>query len=109
MSEQEKNRQRIYDLLNAETKPKKKKKKDSRIIGVSLWLSSILDLNSLDCAPWGVLENKTNAISHPNIGSLKTAIEEEWNKISEEFILKAYKWFLTYVDTKIEKKNGRIK
>ena len=27
MSEQEKNRQRIYDLLNAETKPKKKKKK----------------------------------------------------------------------------------
>ena len=27
MSEQEKKRQRIYDLLNAENKPKKKKKK----------------------------------------------------------------------------------
>ena len=26
-----------------------------------------------------VLENKTNATSHPNIGSLKTAIEVEWN------------------------------
>ena len=36
-----------------------------------------------------VLENKTNATSHPNIGSLKTAIEKEWNKMSEEFILKA--------------------
>ena len=25
---------------------------------------------------WVVLENKTNATSHPNIGSLKTAIKE---------------------------------
>ena len=32
MSEQEKKQQRIYDLLNAETKPKK----NSEIIGVSL-------------------------------------------------------------------------
>ena len=28
------------------------------------------DLNSLDYAMWGVLENKTNAISHLDIGSL---------------------------------------
>ena len=33
----------------------------------------------LDYAIWSILENKTNATSHPNIGSLKT-IEEEWNK-----------------------------
>ena len=37
---------------------------------------------------WGVLENKTNATSHPNIDSLKTPIEEEWNKMPKEFILK---------------------
>ncbi len=36
---------------------------------------------------------KTNTTFHPNIGSLKTAIEEEWNKMSEEFILKACKSF----------------
>ena len=35
------------------------------------------------------LENQTNAAYHLNIGSLKTAIEEEWNKTSEEFISKA--------------------
>ena len=35
------------------------------------------DLNPHDYAVWGVLENKTNATSHPNISSLKTAIEEE--------------------------------
>ena len=35
------------------------------------------DLNSLDYAIWGILENKTNATSHPHIGSPKTATEEE--------------------------------
>ena len=44
------------------------------------------DLNSLDYTIWGVLENKTNANSHPNIGSLKTAIEDERDKMPEEFI-----------------------
>ena len=46
------------------------------------------DLNPLGYAIWGVLENKTNATSHLNMGLLKTAIEEEWNKMSEEFISK---------------------
>ena len=39
------------------------------------------DLYPLDYATWGVLENKTNATSHSNIGSMKW----ESNKISEEF------------------------
>ena len=51
------------------------------------------DLKHLDYAKWGVLENKTNGTSHPNIDLLKTAIEEEWNKMFEEFILKASKSF----------------
>ena len=55
-----------------------------------------------------ILENKTNAPSHPNIGSLKTAIEEEWNKMSEEFILNACKSFPKHVDTIIEKKGRYI-
>ena len=42
---------------------------------------------------WGFLENKTNATSHSNIGSLKTTTEEQWNKMSEKFILKACKLF----------------
>ena len=57
----------------------------------------------LDYAIWGVLENKINATYHSNIGSLKTAIEEEWNKMFEEFILKTCKSFRMCVDTIIEK------
>ena len=49
------------------------------------------DLNSLDYAIWGVLENKTNAASYPNTGSLKIAILEEWKKMSEKFSLKGCK------------------
>ena len=52
-----------------------------------------LDLNPLDYAIWSVLENKANATPHPNIGLLKTAIEEDCNKMPEEFILKACKSF----------------
>ena len=79
MSEQEKKWQKVYDLLNAKTKLKK----ISKIIGVSLWPPSSPNHNPLDYIKWGVLENKINVASNPNIGSLKTAIEEEWNKMSE--------------------------
>ena len=61
------------------------------------------DLNTFDYVIRGVLENKTNATSHPNIGSLKTAIEEEWNKMSEEFISKGCKSFRRYVHSITEK------
>ena len=100
MIEQDKKQQKISDLLNTKTKPKK----FSEIIGVSLWPPSTQDHNSLDYTIWEFLENKTNATSHPNIGSLKTAIEEEWNKMSQEFILKPCKSFQRCVNTVIGKK-----
>ena len=73
MSEQEKKWQRIYDLLNAETKPKN----ISEIIGISLWPLSCPEVNPFDYSIWGVLENRINVTSHRNIGSLKTSIEEK--------------------------------
>ena len=63
------------------------------------------DHNTLVNAILSVLENITNVTTHPNIGSVKTAIEEEWNKMSEEFIPKAWKLFRRRVDT-ITEKNG---
>ena len=99
-----KKRNRIYDLLNTKTK----QKKISEIIEVSLWPPSRPDHNPLDYTLWGILENKTNATFRPNIGSFKTAIEEEWNKMLEEFILKTCKSFQRYVDTIIEKYDSHI-
>ena len=62
-----------------------------QIIEFSLWPLSGLDINPFDYTMWEVLENKANGSFHPNIGSLKTAIEEVWNKMSEEFIFISYK------------------
>ena len=103
MSEQEKKRQRIYDLLNAEIKLIK----ISEITGVSLWPPSNPNLKPFDYAIQSVLGNKTNATSHPNFCSLKTATEVgEWNIMLEEFILKACKSFRRRVDTIIKKMTG---
>ena len=84
MNKQEKKWQRIYDLPFTKTKPQK----ISKINGVS---PSCPDINPLDYTIRDILDNETNATSHPNIGPLKTAIEEEWNKISEEWINKLKK------------------
>ena len=93
ISEQVKKRRRSYDLLNAKIKPMK----ISNIIGVSLRPPSSPDLKLLAYAIWGVLEKK-NANFHPDIGSLKTDIEKEWNKI----YLKACKSFWRRVNIIIE-------
>ena len=63
-----------------------------------------LECNPFDNTIWDVFESRTNATSYPIIGSLKTAIEEEWNKMSEEFNLTACKSFQRRVDTITEKK-----
>ena len=81
-----------------------KKKKKSRKTGIFSWTPLSPDLKPLDYTIWSVLEKKTKATSHPNIGSLKSAIEEERNKMPEEFILKASKSFQRLVDAIIEKK-----
>ena len=65
----------------------------SKIIKVSLCPPLSSDLNCIDYAIRGILENKTNATSHSNIGLLKTAIKKEWNKMYEEFIFTACKSF----------------
>ena len=65
-----------------------------------------LDRNPLEYAIWYVLEKKTIASSDRNIGSLNTAIEEEWNGMFEEFIFKACKSFRRHVDIIIEKNGG---
>ena len=84
-----------------ETKPKTFPKKLECLYG----LHQVQTITPFDYAIWSVLENKTNEIPHPYIGSLKTAIEEKWNKISEESILMVCKSFRRRVDTINEKKN----
>ena len=88
----------------------KTRQKISEIIGVSLWPPSSPYVNLLHYAISDVLEKKqkTNATSHLNIGLLKPAIVDEWNKMPEEFILKACKSFRRCVDTIMKNNEGHI-
>ena len=84
---------------------KASEKKKSEIIWISLWPPSSPDLNPLNYDMWVFLENKKKPTFHSNIGSLKTGIVRERNKMSEDFILKAYKSFQRRVDA-VTEKNG---
>ncbi len=53
-------------------------------------LTDSQDLNPLDYAMWGVLDQTTNKTSHSNISSFKTAIEEKWAKMPKNFVVKKY-------------------
>ena len=77
----------------------------SEIIGVSLWPPSSPDLSPPLITLYGRFRKRNKSTSHLNIGSLKTAIEEEWDKMSGEFILKTCKSFQRHVDRIIEKKS----
>ena len=80
-----------------------------KISEITLLVASIKpNPKTSDYSIWGVLENKLNATSLPNIGLLKIATEEEWNKTSEEFILKACKWFWRRANITIAKDIGHI-
>ena len=85
-------------------KPANELKVQEKTVRTTIKLDLSPDLNPLDFAIWDVLETKSNATFHPNIGLLTPAIEEEWNKMSEEFILKACKSSRRRVDTIVFKK-----
>ena len=54
-----------------------KLKVSEKTVRTAIKQDSSSDHYLLDYAIWGDLENKTNATSHPNIGSLKIVVEEE--------------------------------
>ena len=60
------------------------------------------DLSPIDYAIWSALESKTNATSHTDIASLKTAIEKEWKKCIKNLF-----WRHCF-DTISEKNGGHI-
>lgn len=74
----------------------------------NFWPSSSADLNPLDYAIWGVLEQATNKTPHPNVDCLKEAIKREWNKLSTEFVINSCKSFRHRVEAVIKNNGGHI-
>ena len=72
------------------------------------WPSSSPDLNPLDYAIWGVVEQATNKNPHPNVDSLKEAIKREWHKMSANFVIDSCLSFRKRVEAVIANNGGHI-
>ncbi|KAK0403014.1 hypothetical protein QR680_016669 [Steinernema hermaphroditum] len=56
------------------------------------------DLNPLDFAVWGIMEQKACAVKHKSVDSLKRALEKAWNEIIPEMIAAILKNFRKRLD-----------
>ena len=72
------------------------------------WPPSSPDLNPLDFAVWGVLEQATNKTSHHNLESLKAAIKTEWANMSDRFVVDSCKSFRRRIEAVIANNGGHI-
>ena len=68
----------------------------------TMWPPSSPDCNPLDYGIWGAVERKACATPHPNVNSLKAAVEEEWSIMTEDFIVKTCKAFRPRIEAMIK-------
>jgi len=67
-------------------------KEKLNFIESQMWPPNSLDINSVDYAIWGALQQKVN-LQHQfeNVDQLKLALEAEWNRLSQTFINKEHR------------------
>lgn len=73
-----------------------------------VWPSNSPDLNPLDFAIWGIMEQKACAIKHKTVDSLKRALEKAWEEITPEMIAAILKNFRKRLDACIAAKGSHF-
>ena len=74
----------------------------------SSWTPSSPDLNPLDYGVWGEIETKACASPHPNVQSLKAAVEREWDNMSIHFVKKTCVAFRPRIEAMLEAEGGHF-
>ena len=72
------------------------------------WPPNSPDLNSLDNYVWGVIKRHTNKCRHPNINSLRAAIESEFTAMKCDQLKSACSPFRARIEQVIEAQGGYI-
>ncbi|XP_076626017.1 uncharacterized protein LOC143344146 [Colletes latitarsis] len=72
------------------------------------WPPNSPDLNPLDYYVWGVIERHTNKCRHPNINSLRAAIESEFTVMKRDQLKSACSRFRARIEQVIEAQGGYI-
>ena len=73
-----------------------------------MWPPQSLDLNPLDYSIRGVLQERVQGTSDPNIESLKAHIAEAWDTLDEAFIASACRSFRSRVEAVISANGSYI-
>ncbi len=74
----------------------------------SMWPPSSPDLSPLDYGVWGYVEKKACSRPHPNVASLKAAVEEQWELMPEEYLVNTCSAFRPRVEAMLEAKGGHF-
>ncbi len=71
-----------------------------------IWPPNSCNLNPLDYSVWDNVDKKANNIYHPNITSMKTAVEREWNSMDASYIRKTCTRFRAKLEACIAAEGG---
>lgn len=73
-----------------------------QLLVLEMWPTSLLDLNPLDFSIWVYIQLKACSCQHPNLESLKVAVEEHLNNMSEDNIMKVFSKFRPRIEAVIK-------
>ena len=73
------------------------------------WMPTSPDCNPLDYGVWDHVQDEACPLSHPNEASLISAVEEAWNNMSSEFIIKCCASFPQRLKEVIAARGGHIR
>jgi len=73
-----------------------------------MWPPSSPDLNPLDFSIWANIQSKACNCQHPNLDSLKAAVEEHWNNMSDDYITKVCSKFRPRIEAVIAAEGSYI-
>ncbi|QQP40579.1 Putative transposable element [Caligus rogercresseyi] len=66
------------------------------------------DANPLDYSFWVQVESKACTVRHPNVEALKTAVNEEWNRMTTDYIKRTCSTFRKRIEAIIAANGGYI-
>eukprot|EP00096_Caligus_rogercresseyi_P015643 TRINITY_DN8118_c0_g1_i2.p1 TRINITY_DN8118_c0_g1~~TRINITY_DN8118_c0_g1_i2.p1 ORF type:complete len:163 (+),score=37.01 TRINITY_DN8118_c0_g1_i2:301-789(+) len=73
-----------------------------------MWPPQSPDANPLDYSFWVQVESKAYTARHPNVEALKTAVDEEWNRMTTDYIKRTCSTFRKRIEAIIAADGGYI-
>ena len=74
----------------------------------TFWPPQSPDLNPLDYSIWWQIESKACKVRHSNIAALKSSVNQEWDQMNADYIIKVCQAFRRRLTAVIAAEGGHI-